>query len=302
MANLSENVVKFYNKVVGDNKFIMIKYKFILKIIIDMTILRKCLPPGVMEMISNVLGDTVDGLTGSEIDRLLSQANIVDVAPNITKRKRLFNAFANEQNTHQCSNHILNFITFALAPSRFVDNSEKFERMRNAINQQLAFVGYELHDNGKLREINVASTLFEVEIKASNLKQEMEKRKAHLQIFKYCKAELLQNNYFHSVLEANKGLLQRVRDLSGLQKDGTSLIDECFSSNPILIINNYQTPAEKNEHNGFCNLLKGLCSMFRNPTAHEPKVEWEIQEQDAIDILCIISYCHRRLDGCHKIR
>lgn len=40
--------------------------------------------------------------------------------------------------------------------------------------------------------------------------------------------------------------------------------------------------------------------MFRNPTAHEPKVDWEISEQNALEILGIISYCHRRLDNYPK--
>ncbi|WP_262509628.1 TIGR02391 family protein [Tannerella serpentiformis] len=61
-------------------------------------------------------------------------------------------------------------------------------------------------------------------------------------------------------------------------------------------------PSEKSEHRGFCNLLKGLCSMFRNPAAHEPKIHWEISEQDALEILGIISYCHRRLDKAQQIR
>ena len=97
-------------------------------------------------------------------------------------------------------------------------------------------------------------------------------------------------------------MFQKIRDLSGIQTDGNNLIEQVFSSNPILTINNYQTSSEKNEHTGFCNLLKGLCSMFRNPTAHEPKVDWEITEQDALDFLGIISYCHRRLDNAKKIR
>ena len=166
----------------------------------------------------------------------------------------------------------------------------------------MAFVGYELKENGKFREIEPASTISDVQIKVDNLKQELENRKAHDELFKYCKAELLQNNYFHSVLEANKGLFQRIRDISEVQADGNALIEQVFSSNPVLIINNYQSSSEKNEHNGFCNLLKGLCSMFRNPTAHEPKIEWEISEQDALEILGIISYCHRRLDNAQKIR
>ena len=177
-----------------------------------------------------------------------------------------------------------------------------YERLRTLVNQQLAFVGYELKEDGKYREIEQASTISDVQIKVDNLKQELENRNAHGEVFKYCKAELLQNNYFHAVLEANKGLFQKIRDLSGIQADGNTLIEQVFSSNPILTINNYQSSSEKNEHTGFCNLLKGLCGMFRNPTAHEPKVDWEITEQDALEILGIISYCYRRLDNARKNR
>ncbi len=260
------------------------------------------MPPNVLEMICNILGDTNNGLTGTEIHRFLLQSNIEDIDPSITKRYRLFNAFANNQNKEKCSNQILNFIGNVLSPSRFVNAPNEFERLRHAINQQLAFVGYELEENGQYKEIKVASTLTDIQIKVDNLKQELETRKAHIEVFKYCKAELLENNYFHSVLEANKGIFQRIRDLSGVQTDGNALIEQVFSTNPILIINNFQSSSEKNEHTGFCNLLKGLCSMFRNPTAHEPKIDWNISEQDALEILGIISYCHRRLDNAQKIR
>jgi hypothetical protein len=63
-----------------------------------------------------------------------------------------------------------------------------------------------------------------------------------------------------------------------------------------------QSKSEKDEHSGFCNILKGLCGMFRNPEAHEPKIVWNISEQDALEILAMISYCHRRLDNTQKIR
>ena len=269
------------------------------------TVYRKCFPANVLEMISNIFGDTEQGLTRSEIHRLLLQAQIEDTTQEgvmIAKRKDLFNSLAKNQNKLKCSNHILNFIAYALAPSRYVNNPQEFERLRRSVNQQLAFVGYELKEDGKYIEIEPAATISDVQIKVDNLKQELENRNAHSEVFKYCKAELLQNNYFHSVLEANKGVFQRIRDLSEIQTDGIALIEQVFSSNPILIINNFQSSSEKNEHTGFCNLLKGLCSMFRNPTAHEPKVDWEITEQDALEILGIISYCHRRLDKAQKIR
>jgi len=260
------------------------------------------LTPVVVECIANILGDTNDGLTGSEIHKCLIQSNIEDVDPTNTKRIRLYNAFAKACNDDKCSNCVLKFISVALAPQRFVSEKSRFETYLDKINQQLAFCGYKYNPNGKFSKIQKASTISDVEIKAQNLKSEIEKRKAHSEIQKYCKAELLQNNYFHAVFEANKGLFQRIRELSGSKEDGNRLIEFVFSNNPVLIINNFITKSEKDEHAGFANLLKGLCGMFRNPEAHEPKVLWNLEEQDALEILGIISYCHRRLDGAQKIR
>ena len=267
-----------------------------------MTSSRENLPANVVEMISNVLGDTNDGLTGGEIQRFLLQANIEDTGPSMSKRHRLFYAFVNNQNKYKCSDQILNFISIVFSPSRYVNNPAKFERLRNAVNQQLAFVGYELKKDGQYGEIEKANTISDVQIKADNLKNEIENRKGHPALMHYCKAELLSNNYFHAVFEANKGLFDRIRKLSGLTTDGNALIEEVFSQTPILIINNYQTRSEQDEHKGFCNILKGLCGMFRNTESHEPKVSWEVTEQDALEILGIISYCHRRLDKAQRIR
>ncbi|PAW79178.1 MAG: hypothetical protein B9S32_04270 [Verrucomicrobia bacterium Tous-C9LFEB] len=35
---------------------------------------------------------------------------------------------------------------------------------------------------------------------------------------------------------------------------------------------------------------------FRNPSAHAPRVLWSISEQDALDLLTMASFLHRRLD------
>lgn len=84
-----------------------------------------------------------------------------------------------------------------------------------------------------------ASRLQGIELRVRGLKNKLEQRNAHLAIAAYCKAELIADNYFHAVLEANKGLFQRVRDLSGLETDGNALIEQAFSTNPIVIINNF---------------------------------------------------------------
>lgn len=263
---------------------------------------RRCFTQATLEGIAKILGDTSNGLMGSEIQYLLQQSQIEDIDSQNTKWKRLYSAFANYQNTHQCSNKILYFIQLALSPAKFVNNEYEFTEKRNAINQQLAFIGYQLNETGKFSEIIQAKTISEAQQKAENLKTKLENRNAHLALFKYCKAELLTNNYFHAVFEANKGLFDRIRDLSLYNEDGNKLIEYVFSNTPILIINNFQSKSEIDEHKGFCNLLKGLCGMFRNPEAHEPKISWNITEQDALEILAMISYCHRRLDNAQKIR
>jgi uncharacterized protein (TIGR02391 family) len=267
-----------------------------------MTIKRKCFSSSVLDGISKILGDTNNGLTGCEIEHLLSQCEIIDIDSTNTKWKRLFNAFANFQNKNQCSNNIINFIGLSLNPAKFVSNHYEFEEKRNLINLQLCFVGYQLNEDGKFSEIEQAHTISEAQQKADNLKIKLENRNVHPEILKYCKAELIDNNYFHAVFEANKGLFSRIRELSGYDKDGTKLIEYVFSNHPVLIINNYQSKSDKDEHNGFFNILMGLCGMFRNPEAHEPKISWSVSEQDALEILSMISYCHRRLDNAQKIR
>ncbi|WP_394890255.1 hypothetical protein ACG873_02515 [Mesorhizobium sp. AaZ16] len=47
------------------------------------------------QAIADALGDTTYGLTGSEIGHLLATVKIVGTDPQMTKRHRLYNAFAN---------------------------------------------------------------------------------------------------------------------------------------------------------------------------------------------------------------
>jgi len=115
----------------------------------------------------------------------------------------------------------------------------------------------------------------------------------------------LVDNYFHAVFEATKSVAEKIRLKTGLTSDGSNLVDEAFSFKnnvPYLALNTLQTESEKSEQRGFMNLLKGLFGMFRNTTAHAPKITWRIDEQDALDILSLISLIHRRLDGAVEAR
>jgi hypothetical protein len=41
--------------------------------------------------------------------------------------------------------------------------------------------------------------------------------------------------------------------------------------------------------------VRGVVGAFRNPTAHEPKIEFPLTEEDALDMLATISMVRRRL-------
>ena len=258
------------------------------------------MPQGVMERVSKILGDTGDGLKGSEIGYFLEQCGIKDVAPDITKWKRLYSAFANEQNQKRCSNSILKFIQTVVNPTRFTDKLE-FESKRNALNEPLSYIGYELGENGKFHEIQASTTISEAQRRANELLFTLRTRNAHSEIFKYCTAELVDKNYFHAVFEACKGLFERIRTLSQIDKDGTKLVQHVFGGEPVLVINAYQNRQEQDEQKGFQAILEGLCNMLRNPEAHQPKIEWPLNEQDALELLSLISYCHRRLDSAKRL-
>lgn len=260
---------------------------------------RACLPQGVLEHIAKAIGDTSNGLKSSEIAGFLSSCGLVDTSPTLTKWKRLYNAFVTNQNSQQCSNAILKFIQTTVHPIRYT-NEQEFENKRKQINEALAYSGYELQANGKFREVAKATTIREAQQRANDLLNTLQSRGIHNEIFKYCTAELIDKNYFHAVFEACKGLFNRIRSLSYQNTDGVQLVQYVFN-HPVLVINDYQTKQEKDEQKGFEAILEGICNMFRNPEAHQPKIEWPVSEQDALEILALISYCHRRLDNARRI-
>jgi uncharacterized protein (TIGR02391 family) len=51
------------------------------------------------------------------------------------------------------------------------------------------------------------------------------------------------------------------------------------------------------EQRGFANLVKGAFGMFRNPTAHAPRIHWSMGKADAEDLLSLVSLIHRRIDA-----
>jgi uncharacterized protein (TIGR02391 family) len=253
-----------------------------------------------LQAIAEALGDTTDGLTGQEIEHLLATSKIADVAPTQTKRHRLYNAFANEQNVRQERLHILAFIRFAMKPERFARVPERFEPMRTNLNRALAFAGLVVDASGALVAVEQARTLSEAQRRAQELRADLTTRGVHPDVLRFCREELLADNYFHAVMEAMKSVADKLRVQTGLTDDGATLVDRALAGDPpMLAINPLRTASEKSEQKGFANLLRGAFGMFRNTTAHEARINWPMTKEDAEDLFSLVSLIHRRLDGGH---
>lgn len=259
----------------------------------------------VLKAVANVLADTADGLTGREISDLLARLRIEDPLPTATKRDRLAEAFVTRQNKDQSSNRIITFIVTAMEPVRYRNNPELFTLRQDRLNEHLAFVGLRVNDEGRVARGAKAQTLDEAARIATSLRDELLRRKTHPEVLRYCSVEVLKKAHFHACLEATKSIFARLRTITGAQGDGATLVDAALALGkngvPALAINSLSTQTERDEQTGIANLIKGLGGLYRNPTAHDPRLNRSFSTDELLEVLTMVSMVHRRLDGARHI-
>ena len=253
----------------------------------------------ILESLAKCLGDTSNGMSHSDIDRAFTALHLKDCAPGQAKWKRIFNTLATNQAKKKNSGVVWEFVEYWMAPSRFIRSRSNFLRWKHDLNEILSLAGLHLSDQGKVEEGILATTLDEAALIADRVIAELHRRNIHQQVLRYCETELLQQDLFHAVHEATKGLSERLREASGETLDGNDLFDACFRDQdglPLIVLNNYESGSEKSEHRGFANLLRGAHGMWRNPTAHNLRATTSMVEADVIEILTVLSYLHTVLD------
>lgn len=210
---------------------------------------------------------------------------------------RILVALLERQRRDGCGNNVGAFVERVLDPANFLGRAREFEDLRSSVNMLLAFHGLEVGTDGKLKKTSVVTTLSQAEDRAGRLRSELRRRNVHEDVLRFCRPELVDKNYFHAVLEATKSVAEKLRSKTGLTCDGSELAQKALGGKqPLLAINSLVSDTERSEQSGFANLLVGTFGMFRNPTAHSPKVTWAISEEEALDLLSLVSLLHRRLD------
>lgn len=256
-----------------------------------------------LTQVAAVLSDTHDGLTGSQIENLLIRLKMADPLPTASKRDRLLEAFIARQNTDQHPRRIITFITWAMNPANYRERPHLFTLRQDRLNEILTFAGLRVTDKGEVAYGAVSKTLDEASRIATSLRDELRRRNTHPEVLRYCTIEVLKKANFHAELEACKSVFERLRQLTGDQRDGSALVDGVLalgqSGMPRVAINTLHSPTERDEQKGFANLVKGLASMYRNPTAHDPRANRTIIDDELLELLTTLSMIHRRLDSAN---
>jgi Protein of unknown function (Hypoth_ymh) len=92
----------------------------------------------------------------------------------------------------------------------------QFDEHRAQLNEKLLFSGLKVREDGKVvREARAATTVAEAQQRANDLRAELTRRDVHPDVLRFCRAELLQQNYFHAVLEASKSVADKLRTKTG---------------------------------------------------------------------------------------
>lgn len=263
-----------------------------------------------IENISKTLGEIIKG---HEISQLLRDFDFFDHDTHYqrrdisTKWKRLAHSISHECKKINSEKPLVQVIEGVMNPVRFTneENVKVWQSVKKDINTSLSLYGFELGDDGRVRNVQASKTHSEAINRYKHLFEKLQALNVHKQVLEFCKLELLQDNYFHAIQEASKSTLHRIRALTYSTLDGTKLIEKAFSQgNPAIIIkgNHLSNLTEKSDYNALKHLLLTINYFYRNTTAHTPKIYNPKIEHDAVIALLMISQAHFLLDNCEGIK
>ena len=101
-------------------------------------------------------------------------------------------------------------------------------------------------------------------------------------------------NYKGAIIDAIFMLTDTIRNKTGLEGDGSSLIGQAFGGdNPRIKLNNVQTDSEKDIQKGIQEILRGIYTGIRNPRSHDIITDEKIT---ADAIIIFINYLLSTID------
>lgn len=134
-------------------------------------------------------------------------------------------------------------------------------------------------------------------VPSSELERKFDSLELHPRLVVHCRRLFGQRHFFHAVFEAVKVFEREVQSAAKIGRSGEALMMVAWDSeHGELKVAEGGSRSEMNVQEGIKFLSAGVVRAFRNPAAHEPAMGWPIHEQDAVDILGLVSFLLRQLD------
>lgn len=101
-------------------------------------------------------------------------------------------------------------------------------------------------------------------------------------------------NYTGAILDSILRLTDTIRNKTGIEGDGASLIGQAFGGdNPRIKLNKLQTDSEKDAQRGVQEILRGIYTAIRNPRSHDAATD---KKQTADVIIVFLNYLLSLID------
>lgn len=249
-----------------------------------------------------------DVISDGELGALIISSGIQDLHHNASRHRRLTSAFIADQDHHRCADNLAVFMKRAGFHIKKSRGETAYKRYMNQMNQVLSFAGYELDAQSDLKLLDRSKTTYvspEAEERAKQFRDTVKQHKFHPDIELVCRAEyFVEKGYFRAVKEAMRLLLEKIKAKSVLGFDGPELAEHAFAfawpSRPVLAINGFMTEKDLAEQFSFMVLLKAFFLMFQDEQTRSYRPGWDMNLEDAINLLNLVSYFHRKVDKAKK--
>lgn len=260
------------------------------------------LAPLASEALENLAKIIADTCTNSEISRLFQRGGCADIPHvNSTKWKLVSEVFEKLQvRSGGSPNGVLRVIKCFCSPQSYVGQRDTFDGILASVNEVLDFYGLRMEDDGRLVKTGASTTTVRKTKNGDEIA--FDSRSFHPKVVDHGRRRFAEGNYFHAVFECCKAFDAAVRDNSQIRKSGDALMGEALSLDGPIKLNTQLTQSEQDEQRGIMFLCKGLMSAVRNPQAHEPELKWQMTQQDALDVLALVSFLFRKLEDAILVK
>lgn len=247
-----------------------------------------------LEETAKIIGERY---TGSEITAFFHKAGFTQIDfDGSTKWRFVFSMLEQIQSAPAGDANIAKVLETLCDPQEFFGKPEAHVQIVERIDEIVGFYGLGVEPRtGKL--LLTEQSRAELRQRKSVEAQAFDSRKLHSEVIKHGRELFVQGRHFHAAFECCKAFDRFVSSKSQIDEHGDKLMGMALSLTGPLKLNSQRTQTEINEQEGTMHLCKGLMRAIRNPEAHEPQLDWTIDQQDALDILSMVSFLYRKVEA-----